>query len=963
MPDGRDNAARLSTSDLLKAEARQLRDAQLEFSERDDEAARLRQVADWAVGQDLSALCLSGGGIRSASFAIGLMQALARKGVLPHFDYLSTVSGGGYAGSWITRWIYELTQPDRGVPGASSRAALEEVATRIARSSPDNAQGGEPCPPLQHVRAYSNYLTARLGITSPDLWTSMVLVFRNVLLNQTVFLPMLLAIATLPNLYADGMAWLVQVAREMAGGPERSWIEHLAYLSVALMGFATSIGHNLLPSHDGQGKIDRPWARNWIAIPVCLAAFMLPLWLAPYALPAEPPSYRKLWLMLFAAIAIGGILGELLTLLPTRAGHPTFSLRCAAAGIVGSLFSSGAVTLGAWLWSRLGSAPAQPGMADPAELAHWSRTVLASFGPCWILVCSVLHASVYVAFERVMVPWRAHPGAPPVWRMLNNDRDREWLARLGALKLVPALAWGVLALACLLVPYLVRGSTLTGWSWTEIATVLGTIGSTALTAFGGASPATSGEATPTAKKGFSERLFGIAVLVATALSLLGVFTLLSWLEQWMAVRILTNVLGPTWDTADRLAFDAGLIGVLVAISGLTSGEINVNRFSLHAVYRNRLMRAFLGAGRRFRRPDRFTGFDIADNVRLHRLRGEDGVPRRLYPVVNACLNATQGDNLAWQERKAAPFVLTPIACGSAELERLRSEPERRKATRPHKGAYVDSAIYGGNEVDEPDGDMGVSLATAITISGAAFNPASGYHTSPITAFFMTLFNVRLGSWLPNPARGDRQLWERAGPRFALTPLWQEMTGNIGMRGDYLHLSDGGHFENLGLYEMVRRRCRCIVVSDAGADPRCALDDLGNAVRKIRIDLNVEITFRRLDLASRETWKTNSLPIAIGTIRYPDSPMEGILVYIKASYADDTTHPFFDRLPVDVREYANRRREFPHESTADQWFSESQFESYRRLGEYIGMQLGDRDSYDSATAFVTDVRRRYLPMGA
>jgi hypothetical protein len=938
-----------STAELLRAEAAQLRGAEIQF-DAPDEAARLRQMQQWAEAQDLSALCLSGGGIRSASFAIGLMQALARKGVLARFDYLSTVSGGGYAGAWLTRWAYNEAHENP----AGLGPALERVAGSIARSSPDNDAGGEACPPLQHLRAYSNYLTARIGLGSPDLWTSMVLVIRNVLLNQSVFLPLLLAVAMVPNLYLDVLTWAV-----LAPEVPRELLAMIPYLVAVLLGFAASMGHTLLPSHEGAGQVSRHTARNWIAVPVCIAAFLLPLWLAGHAPPARPP-YGQLWLALFVAGALGGLLGELLSLRPQHAGSPGFSWRCVMASIAAAAFSSGVLTFGAWLWSRIGAIPAalaEEGFELAPGVPGWSRAVLAAAGPCWVLLASLLHASVYVAYERVRVPWRGPLQTVDELRLLNNDADREWLARLGALKLVPALGWGVLALASLIMPAVVRGSAVGEWTWSEIATLVTTLGSAAFTAFGGASPATTGATTPATPTGIPRQVLDLIMPLATGIALLGTFTLLSWFEQWMAGKVLTAFIGK-WTVADRLGFDAALIGALAVIGGSTAKWINVNRFSLHAVYRNRLMRAFLGAGHPQRRPDRFTGFDVHDNVRLHRLRGAPDVSRPLYPVVNACLNAAQGDNLAWQERKAASFVLTPIACGSAELERVWTGDERRTAARPQKGAYIDSEVYGGNEVDEAYGDLGISLATAMTISGAAFNPAMGYHTSPVTAFFMTLFNVRLGAWLPNPGRNGRELWQRAGPGLALTPLWQELTGNIGMKGDYLHLSDGGHFENLGIYEMVRRRCRFILVSDASADPRCSLDDLGSAIRKIRIDFNVEIRFRRLELASRADRRANSLPIAIGSIRYPDTDMEGVIVYVKASYADDMTHAFFDRLPVDVREYANRRAEFPHESTADQWFSESQFESYRRLGEYIGMRLSDGRDYDSIASFITDVRRRY-----
>jgi hypothetical protein len=158
------------------------------------------------------------------------------------------------------------------------------------------------------------------------------------------------------------------------------------------------------------------------------------------------------------------------------------------------------------------------------------------------------------------------------------------------------------------------------------------------------------------------------------------------------------------------------------------------------------------------------------------------------------------------------------------------------------------------------------------------------------------------------------------------------------KNDYVYLSDGGHFENLGLYEMVLRRCRRIVVSDAGCDPKCALEDLGNAIRKIRIDLGIRIEIEsEFKICSRKPYSPSKY-CAIGTIHYGDVDrnidgtrvLPGRLLYIKPAIAGDE--------PKDVYNYKEESLLFPHEPTSDQWFSESQFESYRALGKHILAQI-------------------------
>ena len=132
----------------------------------------------------------------------------------------------------------------------------------------------------------------------------------------------------------------------------------------------------------------------------------------------------------------------------------------------------------------------------------------------------------------------------------------------------------------------------------------------------------------------------------------------------------------------------------------------------------------------------------------------------------------------------------------------------------------------------------------MAISGAAASPNMGYHSSTTLAFLMTLLNVRLGAWFGNPGKAGARHWPTtygcSSPRQAIRPLVDEALGLTDDTHPYVYLSDGGHFENLGLYEMVRRRCKRIVVCDAGQDEGCAFDDLGNAVRKIYVDLGVRI---------------------------------------------------------------------------------------------------------------------------
>ena len=141
----------------------------------ENEKPRRRQIYGMAYARGLSALCLSGGGIRSASFALGIIQGLADNGLLQKFNYLSTVSGGGYIGSWLSAWLHHSTNADH---------VLQQLRSR--RVDPD----AEP-PAIDHLREYSSYLTPKVGLLSADTWAAVAIVFRNILLNWLILLPVI----------------------------------------------------------------------------------------------------------------------------------------------------------------------------------------------------------------------------------------------------------------------------------------------------------------------------------------------------------------------------------------------------------------------------------------------------------------------------------------------------------------------------------------------------------------------------------------------------------------------------------------------------------------------------------------------------------------------------------------------------------------------------------------------------
>ena len=225
-------------------------------------------------------------------------------------------------------------------------------------------------------------------------------------------------------------------------------------------------------------------------------------------------------------------------------------------------------------------------------------------------------------------------------------------------------------------------------------------------------------------------------------------------------------------------------------------------------------------------------------------------------------------------------------------------------------------------------------------------------------FVLTALNFRLGIWVPNrplrdfddtgdPGNDDGKKFGginstlpllRAGSLF-----FRELFSNakLSRKEKYVHLSDGGHFENLGLYELVRRGIPYIIVSEAGTDPSAATQDLGNTIRRIRADFGVDIELDVSVLEPDEDGFTKQ-HLAVGTIRY-SSHRHGILIYLRTSLTGDES--------VDVLHYRNRNPSFPYESTANQFFSPDQWEAYRKLGFHA--------SYEAFRFLDEDLRAREL----
>lgn len=907
------------------------------------------QALQGALKRDLCGLALSGGGIRSATFNLGVIQALADLRLLRHFDYLSTVSGGGYIGSWLSALIERENRSD---PGSDGIEAVERrLQTRRGTDQPveDEAVG--------FLRQYSNYLSPRLGLLSADTWALLATYLRNLLLNLLVVLPGLALL-----LYGP---WLVFAASGLLGELlEKDTCNRLFFyaslglgmLATVAMGYsmASLVGEARSPDCAVDRRADRwlrPRALRWCLVgPLTIAAYLASRWMPGRAV-------IDLWVWCAGtALAYGA------------------SWALAAAVAARSRWGR-RQTLRLWSWLVVtGAVCGAFAGAGLFWLAHcfegWSEPMLAVWGPpsvlLWFIVLGVVQTGIMGR------------------RML--DRQREWLSRLGAWLLIFAFVWTVLFAAVVHGP--VWLTALAGWGKAMLASgwLVATLGGLAA-----GRSAIGHDATP----GRLRRLLadvspyvfiaGLVLLLALALSVglawatgneadwravndarhawidrhealeenlarasagdleaasqaiairreLAFGTLIGNLQQHYDKLILRLVRQDpdAWFDADRRIVI--LVFLILAVStSVLAWRVDVNEFSMHSLYRNRLVRAYLGASvhgaTRRRNAQPFTGFFRGDDLPL---AGTDAPDQREHAIdltrrgplhlINVALNLVGGEQLAWQERKAASFVLSPLFCGFDPPD----EDDFNAALTPNirRHGYRPTAFF----ADQPPRQR-LSLGSAMAISGAAASPSMGFRTTAAFAFLLTVLNVRLGWWLGNPRHA--RTWRRSGPRLALLNLFQEISGTTRGRTRYVNVSDGGHFENLGVYELVRRRCRFIIVCDVGADPDLAFDDLGNAIRKCRSDLGADI---ELDLDPiRETAEgTSRWHCALGTVRYLREGETGTILYLKASVTGDE--------PADILNYRQHHKTFPHQSTSDQFFDESQFESYRCLGHHVITQV-------------------------
>jgi hypothetical protein len=541
---------------------------------------------------------------------------------------------------------------------------------------------------------------------------------------------------------------------------------------------------------------------------------------------------------------------------------------------------------------------------------------------------------------------------PDLFKRLNHDSRRRfceaWATRLIAL----GVALGVVLLA---VPQLILW--IRGFSWTWAADAA----SPASTASTGADRATVLlqalnlsallAAAAGALRAFVARKRSYFALAAGAVAgPLAVFVPVVWVANATAVGGFS-------------AGDLRLVALLLGAGLFAWFVVDLNQWSLHPYYRRRLSSAFF-----VRRdgPDSVEEWPYDVPLRVSQVDGDGR-----FPELIVCAAANVSDQGATPPgRSSTPFTFCRKDIGGPLVSACPATYYEKHAARASRD---------------------VTLPAAVAMSGAAFSPVMGKKSIRALTFLLALTNLRLGVWLPNPRHVEAlskprleraPSWARRLPRAVeaavsrlgrslLGPvlpdavldercpsawagvkawalgrrprphyLFKEMLGRTKLNDRFLYITDGGHFDNLGVVELLRRGCTTIYCLDAGGDPAGRYAALGEAIALARSELQVDIDIDPSPIDPPEKGAPPATDHVVGRIRYRATPSgEGEVT----CDADDSS-PFVGRIvycraavtaqaPFDVRAFQAKDRRFPHHSTLDQLFDDEKFESYRALGAH------------------------------
>ena len=867
-----------------------------------------------SLGFDPIGIALSGGGIRSATFSLGVVQAIAlapaqvqaqaappsaaplaagaafTQSLLSRFDYLSTVSGGGYIGSFVASLFVprRLRAPKDhdAAPTASDAIVAADDAVRSLCVDPPGristgSSGAAPSEthgfPLSWLRENGRYLSPT---GAGDMAYAAALDLRNWVAIHYVVGTMLVALFA-AMAFAHALVWPFvgqqAYAQIQVLFGVNVWYSPLLWVALApLVACVLPVGLAFWFTYPSRSSGPKPWnmaVASIIAIDVLLLLLLFAdVFFAPGVGLA---SGRRL-------ILLSGVLVLTLSLcwygvdLRTDAkaavtAHPTGRPKCESP-----------------LEAR--EALSRQRVRTTRQLTTWLQVTLILFG---LGIVETLGQTIYLAMlgegARGTAFWSTSGlAAALAWvtktitKLSSAPKEGSWTNRI-SLELVGGIL-GVLIFALIAV------------AWSCFVTWI---------VWDGASPTASGDSGSVGGVSFVLFIFSVG---------------LAW------------------------------------VTGRFPGFINLS--SLQSFYSARLTRAYLGASNGVRAA----ALSDADPARHTSAGGA-----RLKNTLSAAEPAPGDDvELAeyWDAESKTPKSLAPLHLINVTLAKT-VDPAEQLVQRDRKGqplcvsplGFAIDGVHNNFRQVGTDSQIqrNLSVGQWVGVSGAAASTGLGRQTSLGLSLLLGAANVRLGTWWQSNASGVATIDPGWRSRFRTQAyLLDEFTAKFyGLRRPWQYMTDGGHFENLGLYELLRpeRKLRLVLAVDASADPRFEFADLANLIRLARIDHKVEVEvqrgfddprqklpeifgkvfgtpedFRQQLKDERTNGKRNGHATQCGLLlkaTHRDWELPCWIVLIKPRVLTDS--------PEDVKQYAVAHPEFPHESTADQFFDEGQWESYRKLG--------------------------------
>ena len=890
---------------------------------------------------DVVGLALSGGGIRSSAICLGVLQALNHHNLIERIDYLSTVSGGGYIGSSLTA---TMTKAKEFVFGKAP----------VAGSGAERASEISDTPAVGHIRNYSNYL---IPAGARDLLTGIAIVVRGLVANLSFTVPvvLLLAAITIGSNPARSCLYAANFFGLRVDDSSLIPPKFANYPLITTLGFtlaAAVLALLLLACREIGYRLTSPSLRTGRSVVVAYMAGMLGVMgvICDFAryLPVDHFG------LTLAACMLGLVLFFVWALVrsflpPERLqefrGHlPTMGATYLVLLALIAFFEFHPFMIAEMFDSAEGGASGQSAGVVASVAINWIKSLAAITAPI---------AAAVTLFRQQFADFLKGSASSDLTSRLSAyaAKGAIWLAGLA----LPLLIW---------VGYLY----LSYWGVPNDRVVKDRVCADAVDWPAAGSP----EATVKPP----ESLTGKIQFDSSAKTLTAEIGSKGGAKPLVEKPIDSTSHAPAWllSSAKDIFADnfhltlrwslVGLYVTIVVILLFLSWLLKPNANSLHRLYRDRLSKAFLfdptpradGTPAR-NEPSIDQGRDFADldDMKLSALYPKILDPndpasdrRKLeapYHLINTALNIQGSDYANRRGRNADFFMFSPLHVGSEATFYARTEEFERAAPS-------------------------LDLATAMAISGAAASSNMGASSiRPLTPT-LALLNVRLGYWLRNPRYVDVS----SEPQRHTTQLylWSEITGRLYENSEAVYLTDGGHIENLGVYELLRRRCKVIVAVDAEADASMNFSALMTLQRYARIDLGIRIDLPWIPIqTSTLGWMScnagkpptptpigaHGPHVAIGSIDYGGGE-KGHLVYIKSSLTGDENDY--------IRDYARRNDRFPHETTGDQFFSEEQFEVYRALGFHMmhGFLSEDLDADDVIVNSESErcVRRKFSEIG-